>query len=107
MIWPLLLLSTLGIIQAGVWVHGRNVAQRSATAAVDVARGTYGTVAEAGDVAADLAESGGLTGVRVEVHRDSTQVEVVVSAESPGFLDLGLGRLRERASSPRERVTPP
>lgn len=106
-IWPLLLLSTLGIVQAGVWLHGRNVAQRSAAAAVDVARGTYGTVAGARELAVDLAEAGGLTGVEVDVRRDPTQVEVVVSARSPGFLDVGLGRLREQASAPRERVTPP
>ena len=38
-LFSLLMLLTLGIIQAGIHLHGRNVAQRAATAAVDTARG--------------------------------------------------------------------
>ena len=59
-LFSLLMLVTLGIIQAGIVLHSRNVAQRAATAAVDVARGSYGTVAEAEELANDIARSGGL-----------------------------------------------
>ena len=32
-VWPLLALLTLGVIEAGLWLHGRNVAQRAAVVA--------------------------------------------------------------------------
>ena len=51
MIWPLLLLVSLGIIQAGIWIHGHNVATRAANAAADVASGSYGSAAEATRIA--------------------------------------------------------
>ena len=72
-VWPLLALLTLGVIQAGLWLHGRNVAQRAAVVATDIARGSYGSVAEARRSAEQLTAAGGLTGVtvshRVEWHR--------------------------------------
>jgi len=99
------MLSTLGIIQAGVWVHGRNVAVRAADAAVDVARGSYGQTAEAHDRATRLATGGGLHDVQVTLTRGAAQVSVTVSAAAPTMLDLGLGRISETASAPVERVT--
>ena len=106
-VWPVLMLVTPGILQAGLWLHGRNVAQRAATAAVDTARGSAGSVAAAREAAADLARSGGLDGVSVDVVRGATDVSATVTAASPLLLDLGLGRLRESAAAPLERVTPP
>ena len=106
-VWPVLMLVTLGILQAGVWLHGRNVAQRAAAMAVDTARGSAGSVAAARDSAADLARSGGLDGVSVDVVRGATEVRVTVTATSPLLLELGLGELRESAAAPVERVTPP
>jgi Flp pilus assembly protein TadG len=106
-VWPVLMLVTLGILQAGLWLHGRNVAQRAAAAAVDTARGSAGSVDAAREAATELARSGGLDGVAVEVVRGTTEVSATVTAASPLLLDLGLGRLQERAAAPRERVTPP
>ena len=106
-VWPVLMLVTLGILQAGLWLHGRNVAQRAAAAAVDTARGSTGSVEAARKAAADLARGGGLDGVGVEVVRGATDVSATVTAASPLLLDLGLGRLRESAAAPLERVTPP
>ena len=40
LIWPVLMLATLGIIQSGIWLYSRNVALRAAIAAADTARGT-------------------------------------------------------------------
>ncbi len=106
-VWPVLMLVTLGILQAGVWLHGRNVAERAAVTAVDTARGSAGSVDAARDRAADVARSGGLDGVSVEVVREAAEVRATVTATSPLLLDLGLGELHESAAAPLERVTPP
>lgn len=106
-VWPVLMLLTLGLIQAGVWLHARNVAERAATAAVDEARGSRGSVSAAQDLGAELARAGGLDGVSVSVSRGATAVSVRVTATAPVILDLGLGRIDETAAAPLERVTPP
>jgi Flp pilus assembly protein TadG len=106
-LWPALMLVTLGIIQAGIFLHGRNVAQRAATAAVDAARGSYGSVADARQLATSIASSGGLQNISVRVQRTATAVNVDVSATAPMIFDLRLGRINETAAAPLERVTPP
>jgi hypothetical protein len=106
-VWPLLVLLTLGIIQAGLWLHGRNVAQRAAVAAVDVARGTFGTPGEARERAQGLAAAGGLHNVEIQLSVGGNDVSVTVTADAPVILDIGAGRLRESASAPRERVSQP
>jgi len=105
--WPLLMLLTLGIIQAGIYLHGRNVAQRAATAAVDSARGSFGTEAEARDRATDLARAGGLQDVSIRVSQGASEVSADVSARPVSILDIGIFRVHETASAPRERVTQP
>lgn len=105
--WPLLVLLIFGIIQAGVWLHGRNVAQRAAVLATDIGRGTTGSLPEARQAATTLAEAGGLTGISVDVRINATTVIVEVGADTPLIVDLGLGRLRETATAPRERLTTP
>lgn len=104
-VFPLLLLLTLGIFQAGLWLHARNVAQRAATAAVDVARGSFGTAGEGEQRARELTAAAGLTDVVVHVDRGPQVVTVVVSAHATLVLDLGLGGIEETASGPRERVS--
>ena len=106
-LWPALMLVTLGIIQAGIFLHGRNVAQRAATAAVDAARGSYGSAADAEHLAANIASSGGLKNVTVRVQRTATTVNVDISANAPMIFDLSLGRINETANAPLERVTQP
>ncbi len=107
LIWPLLLLVSLGIIQAGIWIHGHNVANRAANAAVDAASGSYGSSAEARQIAEGIARSGGLTAVDVRVSAGSTVTQVTVAGNAPTLLDLPLGRIHETASAPVERVTRP
>lgn len=104
---PTLMLVTLGIIQAGVWVHGHNVAVRAAQTGADLARGSYGRAGEAQERAGELAVVGGLRDVRVTVMRGTDRVDVTVSARAPLIFDVGLGQIAETASAPRERVTPP
>jgi len=106
-ILPALMLVTLGIIQAGVWIHGHNVAIRAANAGADIARGSYGTAAEARAAAMTLAETGGLRDVQIDVERATDGVTVSVSAGAPLIFDVGLGRIRETARAPVERATPP
>jgi Flp pilus assembly protein TadG len=106
-VWPLLVLLTLGIIQAGLWLHGRNVAQRAAATAVDVARGSYGIPAEARRKAERLAAAGGLRSVTVDLSTGGVEVRATVSADAPTIVEIGAGRLHESASAPRERVTQP
>ena len=106
-LWPALMLVTLGIIQAGIFLHGRNVAQRAATAAVDAARGSYGSAADAQHLAANIAASAGLKDVSVRVQRSGTTVTADISATAPMIFDLRLGRISETASAPLERVTVP
>jgi hypothetical protein len=101
------MLVTLGIIQAGIFLHGRNVAQRAATAAVDTARGSYGTPADAQHLAETIASSGGLRNISVRVQRTGTTVSAEVSAHAPMIFDLNLGRINETATAPVERVTQP
>ena len=107
LIWPMLLLVSLGIIQAGIWVHGHNVANRAANAAVDAASGSYGSAAEAREIAAGIARIGGLTEVDVRVSGGAATVDVTVTGNAPTLLDLPLGRIQETASAPVERVTRP
>ncbi len=106
-LWPLLMLLTLGIIQAGIFMHGRNVAQRAATAAVDAARGSYGSAADAEHLGESIASSGGLRNISVRVQRTGTTATANVSAYPPMIFDLDLGRITETAVAPLERVTQP
>ena len=106
-LWPLLMLLTLGIIQSGIFMHGRNVAQRAATAAVDAARGSYGSAADAEHLGESIASSGGLRNISVRVERTGTTATADVSAYPPMIFDLDLGRITQTAVAPLERVTQP
>jgi Flp pilus assembly protein TadG len=106
-LWPALMLLTLGIIQAGIFLHGRNVAQRAATAAVDTARGSYGSEADAQHLGETIAGSGGLRNISVRVQRTGTTVSADVSANVPMIFDLRLGKISGTATAPVERVTQP
>jgi Flp pilus assembly protein TadG len=106
-LWPLLMLLTLGIIQAGIFLHGRNVAQRAATAAVDAARGSYGSAADAEHLGESIASSGGLRDISIRVRPTGTTITADVSGNAPMIFDLDLGRINETAVAPLERVTQP
>lgn len=110
-LFPLIMLSTLGIIQAGVWVHGHNVAVAATDAATDIARGSAvdGTTDGAASAAAErIATSGGLTDLSVTVDRGATRVTVTVTGRIPLFIDVGgLGTVRQVGYAPVERVTTP
>lgn len=104
---PALMLATFGLIQAGLWLHGRNVAAEAVTAAADVARDYDGNQAEAAQAARRIAAVGGLTDVRLTFRRSPRSVSVRMVAKPPVIFDLGLGVVTETATAPLERVTGP
>lgn len=106
-LFPALLLATLGLIQTGIWLHARDVALRSASAAVDEVRGSYGSSEAAADLARRLAVAGGLSDVDVTIEVGAAEARVVVSGDAPLMLELPLGRIAESAAGPVERVTTP
>lgn len=103
---PTLMLVILGIIQAGILMHGHNVAENAAQAAAE-AESAYLSAGTGTEQALAVAEVGGLTDVKVTVERGPTKVVVGVSARIPVFFDIGQGRVDETASAPIERVTEP
>lgn len=107
LIFPALMLCTLGIVQSGMWVYGRHVASEAAHAAVDVARSADADPGAARSAALRIAAVGGLRHTAVSVDRGPAEVRVQVSAQVPVILDLGLGQVTESATAPVERVTTP
>lgn len=106
-IFPLLLLCTLGIIQGGVWLHGRNVVGEAARAAADVARSTGGDQNRARQAAMQVSGVGGMDQVQVTVVRTGDAVRATVTGTPPMIFDIGLGSVTETAEAPLERVTDP
>lgn len=106
-IMPALMLATFGLVQAGLWLHARNVAAEAVTAAADVARNYDGDPTAARQAAQRIAAVGGLTDVRLAVSRQTRSVSVTIVARPPVMFDLGLGRVSETATAPLERVTTP
>lgn len=104
---PALMLATFGLVQAGLWLHARNVAAEAVTAAADVARDYDDDPAAARDAARRIAVVGGLTEVRLTISRQSDSVAVTMVAKPPVLFELGLGRITETATAPVERVTRP
>ena len=104
---PLLMLVVIGIIQVGVWFHGRNVAVQAAELAADEVRGRNADLGAARSAAERVTDVGGLRDVTIQIDRGATQVEVTVSAAAPTLVDVHLPRIQQRASAPVERVTRP
>lgn len=104
---PLLLLTVLGLIQGGIWLHGRDVAVHAAIAAAEEGALFGASEASARNVAARITDAGGLADVTIDVSRGTERVRVVVSGRMPTFVDLGQTRVSEQATRPVEQVTVP
>lgn len=104
---PVLLLLIFGVIEAGIWWHGRRVAEQSANAAADIARSRHGNEAQARRAARHVAAVGGLENPDVSTHRGETRVTATTKARVPMPVDLGWGSITETATAPRERITQP
>lgn len=104
---PLLLFLILGLIQGGLWLHGRTVASNAAIAAAEEAALIDGTSADARAIAERIAAQGGLQGVDVRIVQSAERASATVSGTMPTFVDLGQTRVSEQSTRPRERVTRP
>ncbi|MFZ1409839.1 MAG: TadE/TadG family type IV pilus assembly protein [Micropruina sp.] len=107
LLFPALLMLTLGLIQTGIWLHGRSVVANAAATVAELA-------AEAGHdregaIAAGerVARAGGASDITIRVVREADTVTVTAVAEIPVFFDVGQGRISERAIRPAERVSRP
>ena len=103
---PVLLALVLGLVQVGIWLHGRSVAGQAAAAAADRFAGSDDSAA-AEAVARGVAERGGLAEVAVRASAAGELVTVTVSGRMPVFFDVGQSWVSESAVLPRERVRRP
>lgn len=102
-LYPLVLLMIVGIIQAGVLLHGRTVVAAAALAGAEAQ-----ALAKAGDGAARSAAEAILAPddvqlEAIEVGGDQATVTVRVVARVPVFLDFGQSRVEATATQPREQ----
>lgn len=104
---PALMLTIFGMIQAGLWLHARNVAGEAANAAADVARSYHGDPVRARQVAYKITEVGGLREVSVQIDRRPDTVGVRLTGKAPLIFDIGLATVSQTASAPLERLTKP
>ena len=102
---PALMVIIFGMIQAGIWLHARNVAAEAAHAAADVARSYQGDPTRARQVADKITAVGGLQDVSVQIARHDRTVSVTLTGRAPVLLDLGLATVSGAATAPVERVT--
>lgn len=104
---PLLLLTILGLIQAGLWLHGRTVAGQAAMAGAEQAALLGADDAVVRAAAQRSAGDGGLIHTTVEIVRGPDVVRVRVSGRMPTFFDLGQGQVTVDATRPIERMARP
>lgn len=106
-IMPVLLLMIFGVIQGGIWWHGRRVAEQAVNTAADIARSHRSDTTQARQAARRVAASGGLHQVQISIRRSPEQVTVTMTGRTAMPLDLGWGSITETATAPTERITPP
>ena len=104
---PVILLTVFGILQVGLWAHGRTVASNAAITAAERAALFEGAGSDARAAALRVAEHGGLIGVEVSLSEGAGEVTARVQGRMPTFFDLGQTRVSEQATRPRELVTQP
>ncbi|MFV0453126.1 MAG: TadE family protein [Propioniciclava sp.] len=104
---PVLLVTILGLIQVGIWLHGRSVASDAAIAGAEEAALLGSNHTAARQLAASIAADGGMKEVTVDVQVTATTVRMTVTGRMPTFVDLGQSRVSEGATRPLERITHP
>lgn len=107
LVLPTLLALVLGLVQVGVWLHGRTVAGQAASAAADLRAAGPGAASGAEQLALAIATRGGLSQVVVGTSQDAGTVTVTVTARVPAFFDLGQGVVTAHAILPLETVRQP
>jgi Flp pilus assembly protein TadG len=101
LITPALLLSVLGLVQGGVWLHGRQVLHSAAAAAAE-AESVRDAPAGSGEGAARRVAGSTVIDLAVSVDRTPTRVVVTVTGRAPLFFEIGQGVLTARAAAPIE-----
>lgn len=103
-VMPAVLSLILGLVQTGVWLHGRTIAAQAAAVAADL-RVAAGADPSRADLAArDLAHRGGLADVEITTSLRSGLAVVTVTGRVPVFFDFGQSQIREQAVMPLERA---
>ncbi len=106
--FPLAILLVMGSLQAGLYFHGRSVAQAAAQEGCRVAAAVGGT-AEAGHQAAqEFAErmgAGELVEPRVEAERSDEMVQVTVSGAGISLVPAVRPSIKRTSTCPVERLT--
>lgn len=103
---PLILMTLLGTIQAGIWLYGRTVVQNAAVLAAEEAA-LHSRVGDPGASAKQMAERGGIRQVSVDLTVSTAEVRATVTGRVPLFFDIGQSRVYAEATRPRERVSVP
>ncbi|PFG18322.1 TadE-like protein [Propionicimonas paludicola] len=98
---PALLMLILGLVQTGIWLHGRAVAAAAAATIADL-RAPGDDPAAAEEAGRRVATTGGLTEVGIDIAVDRDLLVVTVTGRPLSFLDFGLTQIRERAVLPAE-----
>ena len=99
---PLVLMVLLGLIHAGVLMHGRGVAGQAALAGAE-AQSLSGSGPGVGErVAREVAEAGGLRSVDVQAGQEGGNARVEVRAHVDSFMTAGLTRVASIAWQPVE-----
>lgn len=104
---PAILLTILGIIQVGLWAHGRTVASGAAITAAERATLYRAGLSDARAAGMRVAQRGGLIGVSISFSETATHMSVRVQGHMPTFFDFGQSRVSEQATRPKEQVIEP
>jgi Flp pilus assembly protein TadG len=105
---PLAFLLMFGIVQGGLYFHGRSVAHHAAQQAVDAQR-AYDAADGAGSAAARtyLARmSGSLSDTHVQVHDDGNSVQVRVLGTVINLVPGWSGHVSQSVRAPVEKFRP-
>lgn len=101
---PLVLLMVMGIIQLGLWAHGRTVALDAAMAGAEAEAAALANGSGQG-VAHSVATQGGLDQVEVTVSGGADDVTVLVRGRMPSFVDVGVTHVEAQVTRAKEKVT--
>lgn len=100
---PVVMLSVLGIIQAGVLLHGRDTARQAAMAAAEAQAASGAQSGIAARVGQQVAAAGDLHDVRVSTADRGGFVTVEVTASVAVFFDIGQHQVHAVATVPKEQ----
>ena len=102
---PLVLTIVLGIIQLGLWGHGRIVALNAAGAGAEKAALITATRPQAEEAALAIARHGGLTDIDIQIDANGTEVVARVTGRVAGLIDLGITSITAQVTRAKEQVS--